>query len=151
MPVGQRSAVDVLQTQHFVIDFPGKLQGFFIKASGLSSENDVIEEKRMTDGIKEVIFKQPGRLQWGELTIERGITDNMDVWTWRQEVLEGGVGSARTNGSLMLYTMDGTLAAQWDFVNAWPSKVEGPSFKSDDNNIGIESITLVYESFTRSQ
>jgi phage tail-like protein len=150
MPVGDRSSTDVLQTQHFVFDAPGKLNGFFIKCSGLSSENAVVEEKRMSDGFKELTMKQPGRLSWGELKLERGITNNMDMWAWRKEVLEGGVGAARTNCSLMLYTMDGTLAAQWDIVNAWPSKVEGPSFKADDDAIGIESVTLVFESFIRA-
>lgn len=151
MPVAERTSTDVLQTQYFIVDFADKLSGFFIKVSGLNSENEVIEEKRIADGNKEVVFKQPGRLKWGEITLERGITDNMDLWNWRKTVVEGGVATARTNGSLILNTMDGTPAAQWDFVNAWPSKVEGPSFKTDDNNIGIETVTLVYESFIRSQ
>jgi phage tail-like protein len=150
MPVDSRSSIDVLQTQHFVFDAAGKLTGYFIKCNGLSSENAVIEEKRMADGMKEIVFKQPGRLSWGELTLERGITDNMDAWTWRKEVLEGGVGAARTNCSLILFTMDGSPAAQWDIVNAWPKKVDGPSFKSDDDSIGIESMTLVFESFERT-
>ncbi|MEL6149092.1 MAG: phage tail protein [Chloroflexota bacterium] len=151
MPVGDRAATDVLQTQHFVFDAPGKMSGYFVKCNGLNSENAVLEEKRMSGGNIEVVFKQPGRLTWGEFTLERGITNNMDMWAWRNEVLTGGVGPARTNCSLMLYTMDGTLAAQWDIVNAWPSKVDGPSFKADDDNVGVESLTLVFESFVRSQ
>lgn len=149
MPVGSRTSVDVLQTQYFMFEAAGKMTGFFTKCSGLSSENSVIEEKRMADGFKEIIHKQPGRLKWGELKLERGITDNMDMWAWRKEVTTGKVATARTNCSLILFTHDGTEAARWNIVNAWPSKVEGPSFKSDDDKVGIESVTLVFETFIR--
>lgn len=149
MPVGDRTGSDVLQTQYFMFDAGGKMSGYFIKCNGLSSENAVIEEKRISGGNKEVVFKQPGRLSWGELTLERGITNNMDMWDWRKTVVEGGVTTARTNCSLILYDMAGTEAARWNITNAWPSKVDGPSFKSDDDSIGIESITLVFEEFVR--
>jgi len=128
----------------------GKMTGFFMKCTGLNSENDVIEEKRMSQGFQEVVFKQPGRLKWGAMTLERGITDNMDMWMWRDEVITGGVTSARVNCTLTLLTMAGQPAAQWDITNAWPSKLDGPSFKTDDNNIGIETVTLVYEAYERT-
>lgn len=147
MPVADRTS-DVLQTQYFGFDC-AKMKGFFIKCSGLSSENSVIEEKRVSNGNQEIVFKQPGRLSWGEMTLERGITPNMDMWTWRAEVTSGQVGSARVNCTLTLYSMAGEPAASWEIINAWPKSVDGPSFKSDDDSVGVESIVLVYEAFKR--
>lgn len=148
MPVSDRTT-DILQTQYFGFDAAGKMKGFFMKCSGLSSENAVIEEKRVSNGNQEIVFKQPGRLSWGEMTLERGITANMDMWTWRDEVVTGKVGTARVNCTLTLYDMQGNPAATWTITNAWPKSVDGPSFKSDDDNVGVESIVLVYESFKR--
>jgi phage tail-like protein len=39
--------------------------------------------------------------------------------------------------------------AKWEFKNAWPSKISGPSPKSDGNDIQIEEITIVHEYITR--
>ena len=149
MPVGERTSIDVLQTQHFMFTVDS-VTGFFIKCSGLSSENKVIEEKRMADGNKEIVFKQPGRLSWGEMKLDRGITTDMQMWEWRKLVVEGSVTAARKNATLTLLDMSGNPGAEWTIINAWPSKVEGPSFKADDDSIGIESMTLVYESFSRT-
>lgn len=150
MPVGDRLGVDVLQTQHFMFEAGGMMTGFFMKCTGLSNENEVIEEKRMAQGFQEIVFKQPGRLNWGTMTLERGITNNMDMWTWRNLVITGGVTAARVNCTLTLLTMAGQPACEWNVTNAWPSKLDGPSFKTDDNNVGIETVTLVYESFERT-
>jgi phage tail-like protein len=39
--------------------------------------------------------------------------------------------------------------AEWDFVNAWPSKITGPQMKADGNSIGIEEIVIVHEGIKR--
>jgi phage tail-like protein len=39
--------------------------------------------------------------------------------------------------------------AIWHFANAWPSKVTGPSLKSDDNSFGVEEVTIVHEGMYR--
>jgi phage tail-like protein len=42
-----------------------------------------------------------------------------------------------------------TAIAIWHFANAWPSKISGPSMKSDANEIGIEELTIVHEGMYR--
>jgi phage tail-like protein len=75
----------------------------------------------------------------------------MDIWTWRKQVEDGDVAGARQNGSVVMY--DQTLAevARWNFENAWPLKVTGPSVKSDGNEIGVEELTVVHEFIERVQ
>ena len=45
----------------------------------------------------------------------------------------------------------GDIVAKWDFVNAWPSKVSGPSIQSESSALGVEEMTLVHEGIVRSQ
>ncbi|KAB2860401.1 MAG: phage tail protein, partial [Anaerolineae bacterium] len=91
----------------------------------------------------------PGRLKWGDVTLKRGITANMDFWDWRKMVEDGNVTSARKDGSIIMYDQEGTEVARWNFEKGWPSKISGPSVKSDSNEIGIEELTIVHEYIAR--
>jgi len=143
---------DPLVSFSFALDIQGAVGGFFSEISGLGSENEVAEHKVMgEDGHKQIVRKIPGRLKWGDITLKRGITNIVDVWQWRKLVEDGDIEGARKNGSIMMYDQSGTLVAQWDFVNAWPSKVTGPSIQADSNALGIEEMTIVHEGITRVQ
>jgi len=73
----------------------------------------------------------------------------MDLWAWRKRVEDGKVKEARQNGSIIMYDRELKEAARWDFRNAWPSKISGPSPKADGNEIGLEEMTIVHEFIER--
>lgn len=136
----------------FAIEVQGIIGGFFSEVSGLGSETEVIDNKVVSeDGKKEIVRKIPGRMKWGDISLKRGITSIMDVWAWRKLVEDGDIVGARKNGSIMMYNQSGDLVAKWDFVNAWPSKVSGPSIQADSNALGVEEMTLVHEGINRVQ
>ncbi|MBA3870547.1 MAG: phage tail protein [Anaerolineae bacterium] len=142
-------ATDPLVGFHFGIEVSGKVSGLFTEVGGLGSESDIVEHKATTPAGVDFVQKMPGRLKWGDITLKRGITATMDVWAWRQLVIDGKTVSARANGSVSMYDTDGTLVAQWDFVNGWPSKVSGPSLTSDSTAFGVEEMTIVHEGIKR--
>jgi phage tail-like protein len=143
------SREDPLIAHHFMLDVGGKITGYFTEVSGLGSETEVIEQKVVNDKGVEVVLKIPGRLKWGDITLKRGITTNMDLWQWRKMVEDGDVAGARTNGSIVMFDQDLAEAARWDFLNAWPSKLTGPAPKADSNEIGVEELILVHEYIVR--
>lgn len=140
---------DPLVSFNFEVKIEGKLSGYFTECSGLGSETEVTEHKIVGSGDREAVRKVPGRLKWGDITLKRGITANMDMWTWRQAVVEGKVGTARSNGSVIMYDQAGTAVAQWDFQAGWPSKISGPSVQSDSSAIGVEEVVIVHEGIIR--
>jgi phage tail-like protein len=140
---------DPLVGFHYAIDISGKVSGYFTECSGLGSEHDVIEHKVVDEQGKELIMKIPGRLKWENVTLKRGITDNMDIWDWRKQVEDGNVEGARTNGSIVMYDQHLSEMARWNFESGWPLKVSGPSVKSDSNEIGIEELTVAHEGLWR--
>jgi phage tail-like protein len=71
------------------------------------------------------------------------------MWDWRKQVEDGDVKGARMNGSIVMYDQTMTESARWNFNQAWPSKISGPSPKADSNEIGVEELTLVHEYITR--
>jgi phage tail-like protein len=143
-------AGDPLVSFNFQVKIEGGVSGFFTSCEGLGSESEVVEHKIMSEGVKDsIIRKIPGRLKWGDVTLKRGITTNLDMWTWRKQVEDGLVSSARKDGSIIMYDQEGTEVARWNFRAAWPSKISGPSVGSDSNEVGVEELTIVHEGITR--
>ena len=142
-------AQDPLVGFHYAIEVQGAVTGYFTECTGIGSEHEVIEHKIVDGKGNEVVRKLPGRLKWGDITLKRGITANMDMWTWRRDVENGQVASARKNGSIMMLSQEGEIVARWDFKSGWPSKVSGPSPKSDSNEVGVEELVIVHEYISR--
>ena len=134
----------------FYLDLERSGGGFFTEVSGIGAETEVVEQKVVDKDGNAVILKVPGKLKWGDITLKRGITSNMQLWDWRQLVNEGKVKDARTNGTITMMDSEYNPVAKWDFVNAWPSKISGPSLKVDSNEFGVEEITIVHEGIKRT-
>ncbi len=141
--------MDSLVGFKFSLDLQGTAKGYFKEVSGIGSEHELIEDKLITDKGIEFTKKLPGRLKWNDVTLKRGITDNMDIWEWRKLAEDGDMAKARKDCSIIMYDRAGKAQARWDFVQAWPSKVTGPEAKSDSNDVGIEEMVLVHEGLAR--
>lgn len=139
---------DPLVSFHFCVEISGVITGYFTEVSGLGSEHEIIEYKIVDNG-RPLTRKIPGRLKWGDITLKRGISHEMDIWRWRKQVEDGDVEGARTNGSIFMLDETYQEVARWNFEFGWPSKVSGPTPKADSNEVGIEELTIVHEGITR--
>lgn len=133
----------------FGVEFQGQITGAFRECSGLGSENEVVEDKQAMQNGKFAVKKIPGNLKINNITLKQGITDDMDMWKWRALVEQGKIGEARKNGSLVLFSADGKEIARWNFTNAWPSKISGPSINATSNEVAIEELEMAIESYER--
>lgn len=140
---------DPLISAWFGVEFQGQVQGAFRECTGLGSENEVVESKASGPKGDYVIKKLPGRMKWNNVTLKRGITSTMDMWIWRKLVETGKIDEARKNGSIVMYSTDGTPMARWNLVNAWPSKLTGPTANATNNEVGIEELEITHEGYTR--
>ena len=141
---------DPLVAFKFGLEIEGKLSGFFTQVGGIGSETEVIQQKVVNSETGETIIRQiPGRLSWTPVSLKRGVTSSMDIWQWRQQVVEGKIDDARTNCSIVAYSQDNTEIARWNFESAWPSKVIGPEMDSGSTNYMLEDVTIVHEGVER--
>ncbi len=140
---------DPLVSFQYAVEIQGKVSGYFTECSGLGSEHEVVEHKVVDSRGKEVTQLIPGRLKWERIVLKRGITDSMDIWDWRRKVEEGKVDEARANGSIVMMDQHLNPVARWNFENAWPVKVSGPTMKSDSSEIGVEELTIAHEGLWR--
>jgi phage tail-like protein len=140
---------DPLVSAWYGVEFQGQIQGAFRECTGLGSNNEVVDYKASGPKGEYIMKKVPGRMTWQPITLKRGITDAMDMWKWRQVVEEGKIDQARKNGSIVMFNQQGKEVARWDFVNAWPSKITGPTANANANEIAIEEMEIVHEGYKR--
>ena len=141
-------AVDPLVGFQFSLTVEG-VTGFFTEVSGIGSENAVATHKVVTDAAKEVTIQVPGRVEWGEITFKRGLTEDTQFWDWREMVVLGDTEGARKDITIEMYNRAYEPVVSWTAYNAWPSKISGPSIASDSNDFAIEELTIVHEGLYR--
>jgi phage tail-like protein len=149
MPTASRE--DPLTGFTFAIEIDGISLAYFQECGGLESENEVVEHKAVDKSGKEVYIKLPGRLKFGNVSLKRGVTSDLQMWDWRKKVEEGDMKGARKTGSIVLYNTEFKEVARFNFENGWPSKISGSGLKASGNEVAIEEITIVHEGMVRTK
>ncbi len=144
MATGER--VDPYLNYNFLIEMDGITQAGFKECSGLDSTTEIVEYRE--GGENSASRKLWGRTSYSDITLKRGLTDSDELWQWRSKVVSGK--SDRRNGSIIVLDSEGKEAVRWNFVNAWLSKWEGPSFDSTANDVAIETLTIAHEGIQRA-
>ena len=140
---------DPLIGARFALDVDGVVSAFFSAASGFNNASEVVTHHAVDASGRSVVHKIPGDPVWDDITLSRGITDDKALWDWRQKVLDGDVGGARANGSVIMYNQSGEEVARFNFTNGWPSSWKGPDLGADDQTIAVEEITITHEGLER--
>jgi len=140
---GQR--IDPYRDFNFLVELEGIAQASFTDCSGLGSTTEIIETREGGDNT--TVRKLPGKTSYSDITLKWGLTDSTELWDWRQQIVDGNV--VRKNGSIVVLGLNHTEVARWNFVSAWPTKWEGPTFKAEGNDIAIDTLVLACEGLTR--
>ncbi|MFC1944170.1 phage tail protein [Chloroflexota bacterium] len=139
---------DSLQASTFGLEIEGDSKGVFKKCSGISTKNEIVTEQKTKDG-KTIIMKQPGNLSVGDITLERGYTDNMDLFHWRQKIVDGKVAGERKNCTIVLYNHADERVGEFFLEECWPAELSGPELDAGSNDIAIEKVVLACERIER--
>ena len=141
---------DAFPGSMFVLKLGGKESvGQFREVSGLDSETDVVEQKTTDARGLIVIKKVPGATKWSNITLKRGIDNTMDMWKWREIVVQKGAPEARVDGEITLVDWTGTEVAKWSFLQGWPIKYSGATLNSGGNEAAVEEIQIAHEGMKR--
>lgn len=133
------------------LEIDGITEGVFREVSGLDSETEVIEHRVTGKGGNLVVHKVPGALKWPNIVLRRGVTDDKKLHDWRQKIEQGQIEANRKNGTVTLYSPDGTAVARYSFKNGWPCKFKGPALDASKNELAIEELEIAHEGLERQQ
>jgi len=116
--------------------------------SGLGSQNDVVVQTSTGPNGLGATVKLPGKLTVLDLTVQRGITTDRTLASWRDQVVAGNLAQARQNVSFLLFDSGFKPIAQWDLTNCWPSAISNAP--NADGSRVLENLTLACEGIKRS-
>jgi phage tail-like protein len=135
---------------HFRLDLGGhEGVGMFRECAGLDSETSVIEQHSVDDNGRPLIRKVPGAVKWSNITLKRGVDESLDIWKWREQVINSGPDSARIDGNIALIDYSGSTIATWKFDQGWPIKYTGATLNASGNEVAVEEIQICHEGLQR--
>lgn len=122
----------------------------FSEVSGLTLEHEAITYK---DGMshKEGHKYMPGSRAPVKMTFKKGITKSSDaLYEWINGITLNTVEKRDVTVSL-LSPDGGAPVVSWSIGNAFPTKLEGPSFNATSNEVAFESIDLMADTLLISR
>ncbi|GMT48083.1 MAG: phage tail protein [bacterium] len=131
----------------FRVEIDGITQAGFNECSFADTTTDPVEYREGDE--PPVSRKLSGLTKYGNITLKWGITDSMDLYNWRQQVIDTGAEGARKNISIILIDEGGADKARWNIGRAWPTKYDPTDFSAKGNEVAIETMEIVHEGFKR--
>lgn len=126
----------------------------FQKMSELSVEAARID---YFEGGALIPIKDPGRLTFSDVTLERGSSTDFDFHNWMRDVADASIGEGgaglimpqfKTDDlALIQRDRDNAILREWDLVGAWPTKYVAGDWDNTADEVVIEQLTLTYDFF----
>jgi phage tail-like protein len=88
--------------------------------------------------------KLVGPVSYGQLTLRRGMTSAVDLWTWFESTLHDP--SLRADTLIETCAADGHVQARFVLTRCFPLKLKAPPLNAKDGLVAIEELQVGYES-----
>jgi len=140
--------IDPYRNFRFRVEIDGIKQAGFSECTFADTSTEAVEYREGNE--IPTVRKLSGLTKYGNITLKWGITDSMDLYTWRKQVIDTGAEGARKNISIILIDEAGKDKARWNIVQAWPVKYDPTDFNAKNNEVAIETLEIAHEGFTRA-
>lgn len=140
----------------FRVKWDGRYVAGISKVSGLKRTTEVVKHRE--GGDPSTTRKSPGRTEFDAITLERGVTHDVEFERWANKIwhLGGGLGAEvslkdfRKDLILEVYNEAGQLAISYKLYRCWVSEFQAlPDLDANANAIAIEHIKLENEGWER--
>ena len=148
--------LDPYRNFKFRLKWDGKYVYGGSKLSGLKRTTEVVEHRSVGD--PSTSYKSPGRTKYEAITLERGVTQDMDFHDWAGLVWKLGSGlgpevslaSFRKDFDLEFYNEAGQLVIAYKIYRCWVSEYQAmPDLDANANAVAVEHLKLEHEGFER--
>ncbi len=136
---------DSLTSHNFGIQIDGVMIAYLSRVSGISIQQDTIEHKSNSADGQPTVAVLPGTQKNGQCTVERGMTISDDFTKWQNASINGQMGEARKNASIIMMDTEGTPVKRWNLRNAWCSEVQVSDLQAGEAGTATETVTIVFE------
>lgn len=133
---------DPYLVSNFRVEIDNIPSATFSEIIGLDLSIDIVDY-RTGSSIPLAAEKLPGLVHYTNITMKRGLTQNLDLWNWVKNILSGV--SDKRNMSIVLQDAQHNDVIRWNVTSAWPCKWSGPVLKSGSSEVAIEEIEICHE------
>ncbi|HAA33402.1 MAG TPA: phage tail protein [Cyanobacteria bacterium UBA8553] len=135
------NSLNYVTANHFYVGLETTISASFSECSGLSVKlkTDTYYEGGVNDQ-QRIFLGQP---QFSEVTLKRGMTNDLVFWNWVSQILSGR--KERRNVNISIFNQAGETMQCWTLIGAVPVGWKAPSLQADSNTVAIEELTLAYE------
>lgn len=134
--------MNYVTANRFYVEVDSTISAWFTECSGLGVTID--KESYLEGGVNDqqrILLKQA---KFNDVTLKRGITNDIIFWQWISQVLAGKP-KQRLNINIILFNQAGARMQTWTLIGAIPTAWKAPGLQADSNNVAIEELTLSYE------
>ncbi|MBW7881369.1 MAG: phage tail protein [Caldilineaceae bacterium] len=140
----------------FRVKWDGRYVAGVSKVSALKRTTDPVEHRE--GGDPSTVRKSPGQTKFDPITLERGVTHDIEFEIWANKVWNFGSGLGaevslkdfRKDIIIEMYNEAGQLAISYKVFRCWVSEYTAmPELDASANAVAIQSIVLQHEGWER--
>jgi phage tail-like protein len=138
----------------FRVKWDGRYVAGISKVSALKRTTEVVEHRE--GGDPSTSRKSPGRTKYEAITLERGVTHDIEFESWANKVWNFGSGvevslkDFRKDVLIDMFNEAGQLVISYKVYRAWVSEYQAlPDLDANANAVAIQHIKLEHEGFER--
>ncbi|WP_427162154.1 phage tail protein [Aliinostoc sp. HNIBRCY26] len=137
--------LNYVTTNRFYVEMESSITACFTECQGLGVT--VKTEKFSEGGVNDQQRVLLNPAEFSDVTLKRGITNDLTFWTWISQILSsvGANAKQRRNVNILLFNQAGEIMQCWTLIGAVPIGWKAPSFSAESNTAAIEELTLTYE------
>lgn len=140
--------LNYVTANRFYVEMESTITASFSECSGLGV---TVEHKPHREGgVNDQQRILLGQATFSNVTLKRGITDNLVFWQWIQSILSGEP-NKRRNINILVFNQAGETMQCWTLIGAVPVGWKAPSLQGNSNTVAIEELSLAYEGLRVSQ
>jgi phage tail-like protein len=148
--------LNYVTANRFYVEMESNITASFSECSGLGVK---VKYERLSEGglnnQQRIIL---GQSEYSDVTLKRGLTDDLAFWDWVGQIIgsdqessasNSGITRAkpvrRRNVNILLFSQAGETMQCWTLIGAVPVGWKAPALQANSTAVAIEELTLAYE------
>ncbi|MBD2742210.1 phage tail protein [Coleofasciculus sp. FACHB-1120] len=143
--------LNYVTANRFYVEIQSNITACFTECQGLGVT--IKAQKHHEGGVNDQQRIFLGQSEFSDVTLKRGITNDLVFWDWISKILSD-VGRSqgnnlpkkeRRNINILVFNPAGETMQCWTLIGAVPVAWKSASLNADSNTVAIEELTLSYE------
>lgn len=127
---------------NFLVDIDGVTRAGFTECSGLDAEIQKIDYREGAD-INPNVRKLRGMVNYTDITLRRGYTQDKSLWKWYRTIFSGKMD--RRTIEVVLLNEGREEVLRWRISEAWIGTWKGAALNATTNEAAIEEVAICHE------